>query len=180
MGYFTNMAAAAFGSDGEGRKLFSPWGLFARSYYIPDTVSEGRLFRKLTWYYRISLFAVFIPTPFLFRHFLRQPWLFLGSLALVTSASWLAMFIVLHSDLESLQRAPSRPSLRLLYTRVAQRRTQRGLILGLLSSIVFVVLGACMCSEGGFPFAWRVSAVVFFGACAIACGYMLYLKQTSK
>jgi len=179
MRYFTYIAEQSFKGDDEGHRLFYIGSPFSRPYLIPDASTKRRLFRKMTWNYRIFLSALILGQPFLFRYFIRQPWLVFAFLASLIVLQWVVLRIVFHSDLRSLERRPSRLSLRIFYSGMAQKHSQAALVLGLLGCITFVVCGIFISSAGGWMLAFGMPAVVFFGACAVGWGYALHLKRTT-
>jgi hypothetical protein len=180
MRYFTYIAEQSFKSDNEGHRLFYIGTPFSRPYLIPDGPTESRLFRKLTWYYRIFLSALIFGQPFLIRYFIFQPWLFLAFLASMIALQWFVLRVVFHNDLRLLQRRTARLSLRTFYLGMAQRHSESGLVLGLLGSIAFVICGLFVSSIDASMLAFGLPAVIFFGGCAVAWGYALHLKRAMQ
>jgi len=178
MRYFTYIAEQSFKSDNEGHRLFYIGSPLSRPYLIPDEPTESRLFRKMTWYYRIFLSALILGQSFLIRYFIFRPWLFLAFLAFVMALQWFVLRVIFHYDLRLLQRRTSRLSLRTFYLGMAQRHSESGLVLGLLGAIAFVVCGLFISSAGGWMLAVGLPAVIFFGGCAVGWGYALHLKGT--
>ena len=177
MRYFTYIAEQSFKSDNEGHRLFYMGTPFSRPYLIPDEATEAQLFRKMTWIHRVFLPSIILGQPFLFRYYIRQPWLFYAFLASVIVVQWVALRIVFNASLRTLHRSPSRLSLRTFYMNMAQRHSETGLVLGLLGSVTFVIVGVLMSFAGGWMLALGVLPVVFFSACAVAWGYALHLKR---
>lgn len=88
MRYFTYIAEQSFKSDNEGHRLFYMGTPFSRPYLIPDEATEAQLFRKMTWIHRVFLPSIILGQPFLFRYYIRQPWLFYAFLASVIVVQW--------------------------------------------------------------------------------------------
>jgi hypothetical protein len=175
MRYFTYLAEQSFKTDAEGRRVFYLGGPFSRPFVVSDPTVESRLFRKLTWHYRIFLSALIVGQAFLLPQIIRQPPRFFLFLGATVALQWLVLQLVFFADLRTLPRAPARLSLRTFYAATAQRHSVRGLLLGLIGSLAFVVAGATMLFAD-FLSTIGITVIVLLGASAVAWGYALKLK----
>lgn len=177
MRYFTYIAEQSFKTDAEGRHLFYLGSPFSRPYVVDDPSTASRLFRKLTWHYRVFLSALIIGEAFLFPHIIRHPWVFFVFLGGVVALQWIVLRLVFFSELRALSRAPARLSLRAFYAATARGHSQGVLLLWFVGSLAFVVAGVAMLLAGGGLSVIGIAVAVFFGACAAAWGYALKLKH---
>ncbi len=178
MRYFTYIAEQSFKTSATGERLFYRGGPWSRPFIIPDADTERRLYKKQTWMLRILLGGLIVGQPFLFivrPEVLHQPYWFLVYLVVVMLAFWGVGWIVFAPDLRGLQRAPVRLRPRSFYGQLAQRHSRGGLVLGFIGSLLFVAAGVWMWSVGANQ-AVAILCVGFFGLCAVAWGYALYLK----
>lgn len=180
MRYFTYIAEQSFNTDAEGRRVFYLGSPFSRPYIVADSTTESRLFRKLTWHYRVFLSALIIGQVFLLPPIIRQPWIFFAYLGGLVALQWLVLRLVFLTDIRALSRASARLSLRTFYATTAQRHSGGGLLLGFIGSLALVAAGVVMLFAGGGLSAVGITAVVFFGACAVAWGYALMLKHAQN
>ena len=179
MRYFTYIAEQSFKSDDEGRKLFYIGGPFSRPYVVPDSSTETRLYLKMTWYLRICLPIIILSQSFLWPVYYMRPWVFVVFLASAIVLPWILLRLIFRSDLRSLERRPTRISLRRFYTSVAERHSKLDLAMGLFGSIGFVAFGILISFVGGWMRVCGLLAVIFFGPCSVGWGYALYLKRTT-
>lgn len=180
MRYFAYMAEQSFKIDSEGRRVFYLGSPFSRPYLIPDSITESCLLRKLTWYYRVFLSTLIIGLIFLVPYIIREPWIFFAILGGVVALQWMIIRLVFFTDLRMFPRASARLSLRIFFAGMAERHSERALLLGLLGSLAFVIAGVIVSFGGGGLAAVGITAVVFFCACAGAWGYALRLKRAQK
>jgi len=178
MRYFTYIAEQAFRTSANGERLFCPGGPWSRPFIIPDADTERRLCKKQTWMLRLLLGGLILGQPFLFiliPEIARQPYWFLVYFVVVMLAFRVVGWIVFAPDLRGLQRAPAPLSPRAFYAQTARRHSRGGLVLGFMGSLAFVAAGAWMLSVGANQ-AVAILCIGFFGLCAAAWGYALYLK----
>jgi hypothetical protein len=179
MRYFTYIAEQSFKTSATGERLFYRGGPWSRPFVIPNVDTERRLYKKQTWMLRILLGGLIVGQPFLFAirpEILHQPYWFLVYIVVVTLVFWGVGWIVFASDLRGLQRAPVRLRPRSFYAQMAQRHSRAGLILGFMGSLLFVAGGLWMLNVGA-NLVVAILCVSFFGLCAVAWGYALYLKS---
>jgi hypothetical protein len=179
MRYFTYMAEQSFKTSETGERLFYLGGFWSRPFVIPDADTERRLFKKLIWMLRVLLGGLVVGQPLLFfmrPEVLYQPYWFFVYFVVVMLVWWIVGRILFAPDLRGLARAPFRLRPRSLYGQMAQRHSKTWLILGLVGSLLFVVAGVWMLSVGA-NLAVAILAVSFFGLCAVAWGYALYVKS---
>jgi hypothetical protein len=178
MRYFSYIAEQAFRTSATGERLFYHGGPWSRPFIIPDADTERRLHKKQTWMLRILLGGLIVGQPFLFilrPELLRQPYWFLVYFVVFMLVFWVIGLIVLAPDLRGLQRAPVRLGPRSFYGQMARRHSRAGLVLGFTGSLLFAAAGVWMLSVGA-NLAIAILCVGFFGLCAVAWGYALYLK----
>jgi hypothetical protein len=89
--------------------------------------------------------------------------------------SRVAWRVAFASDLSQLKRAPARLTWRSIYRQMASRHTAIGLTMGFLGSLLFVAAGIFMLGISS-NYSVALCCIVFFGLCAVAWGYALYLK----
>lgn len=176
MRYFTYMAEQSFKTDDQGRRLFYLGTPFSRPYMVPDEATEARLFRKMTWYHRISLGAIFVATPFLIPHLFETPWQFLAYVGGVTVASLVVLRLLFWRDMKDLARATAPMTFGSFYADTARRHSRAAIAMGFLVCLGFVVAGAGMMIVGKKYFTAGLFLALFFGLCSVAWGYALKLK----
>jgi hypothetical protein len=178
MRYFTYIAEQSFKTSPTGERLFYRGGPWSRPFIIPDADTEQRLYKKQVWILRVLLGGLLLIQPFLFvfvPELLRQPYWFLVYLVIVTALFWGVGRIVFGRDLKSLQRAPVRLRPRSFYGQMAKRHSRTRLCLGFIGSLLFVAAGVWMLNVG-VNLMIAILSISFFGFCAVAWGYALYLK----
>lgn len=180
MGYFTYIASQSFKTDAEGRRVFCPGGTLVRPYVIDDPNIEARLRRKLTTYYAVFLPVLILALALAGPILVAMPWIFGAVLVGVLVVQWAILRLVLGPELRSLPRAPSRVRASTFYTDSARTHSTVALVLGVLGSLAFVATGVWLLLVAAAPTAVAVLAIVFFGLCAVAWGYALWLKLAQK
>ena len=178
MRYFTYMAEQSFSTSPAGERLFHLGGPFSRPYIIPDAATENKLYWKQVWLLRCFLGGLILGQPFILPLF-SHSWYFLVYLFGVTFVFWFVSRILFARDLKDLQRLPARLPLRSFYAATAQRDSWAMLGLGFLLCLIFVFIGVVLLLSGVDRTVGIVSTA-FFGMCAIAWGYCLKLKITTK
>ncbi len=176
MRYFSYIAEQSFKTDAEGRRVLLLGGPFFRPYVIIDQATESRLFKKLTWHYRIFLSTLIVGQTFLMPRIIQQPLRFFGFLAAIMAIQWLVLRITFFADLRKLRRASGRISLRTFYAETAERHSARGLVWGMVGSLAFVLAGIAVMLADREMVAVGATLSGMFVACAVAWGYMLRLK----
>jgi len=178
MRYFTSIAEESFRTDDEGRKLFYIGGPLSQPYLTPDSATEKRLFRKMTWYHRVFLSALILGAPFLYFRISERPWLFFVFLASVIVLESVILRLLFRSDLRTMPRSASRLPLRTFYGSMAGRHSKGSLVFGFIASLVFALVGTVISLAGGWMLAIGSTVVMFSGLCAVVYGYALRLKGT--
>jgi hypothetical protein len=180
MRYFTYIAEQSFTTDDEGRRVFYLGSPASRPYVISDAATESRMFRKLTWFYRVSLSVLIVGQAFLIPRIIHQPLRFFAFLGALMALQWVVLRIIFFSDLRKLARAPARPSMKTFYSGVGQRHSVRGLLLGLIGSLAFVAAGAAIVAADSSLLAVGIALVAVFGVIAVAWAYALRLKLAQR
>ncbi len=180
MRYFTYIAEQSFKTDEEGRRVFYLGSPTSRPFVITDAATESRMFRKLTWFYRVFLTAEIAGLVFVIQRIIHQPLRFFVFLGAIMGIQWFALRIIFFRDLRKMHRVGVRPSLKTFYGRTAERHSVRALKWGLFSSLAFVVTGAATIAADHDQLAIGLFATVFFGVVAAAWGYALRLKLAQQ
>lgn len=178
MRYFTYLAEQAFKTSPTGERLFYRSGFWSRPYIIPDAAMEQKLYKKTVWTLRVSLGGLIIGQPLLFvlcPNVLREPYWFLVYFVVFMAVYCVVCKAIFAHDLRGLQRAQSRLRLGSFYGQTAQRHSKTGLTLGFIGCLLFVAAGIWMLSVGA-NYALGILAIGFFGLCAVAWGYALFIK----
>jgi hypothetical protein len=180
MRYFTYIAEQSFKTDEEGNRVFYLGSPASRPYVITDAATESRMFRKLTWFYRIFLSMLIVGLAFLMPRIINQPLRFFGVLAAIIVFQWVVLRLMFFRDLRKLTRAAVRPTLKTFYAGVAQRHSVKALKWGVFGSLVFVVGGAATVFEDVDQIAIGLASIVLFSVSALAWAYALKLKLAQK
>ncbi|MBI5564749.1 MAG: hypothetical protein HY870_07640 [Chloroflexi bacterium] len=180
--YFSYIAEQSFKTSPSGDRLFYYFGgVWSRPYIIPNEETEKRLFKKRLWVSRIFIGALILGQPFLFvavPNLLTVPQWWILYLIAVGLLSWLVNWLAFRRELPLLKRANQRLSLLSYFRDTARRHSKFWLFLGFVICIGFVVAGLWMVATEHSAFIGWVN-IIFFGLCAIAWGYSLYLKSTT-
>jgi hypothetical protein len=182
MRYFTYLAEASFKTSEKGERLFYRSGPWSRPYIVPDLATEQRLYRKQVWILRILLGGLIIGQPFLFAihpEVTHEPIWFFSYLLIILFIFWIIGKFVFASDLRSLHRMDVRLPFQSFYAQNAERHSKSGLVFGLLGSLLFVALGIFFLFTGTNRMIGIVT-IGFFGICAVAWGYALFVKIMRK
>jgi hypothetical protein len=116
-----------------------------------------------------------IPVFFCPEVFYKSYW-FLLYFIVVMAVFLLVRQLVFARDLKGLQRAQVELRPRLFYGQTSQRHSKTGLVFGFVGSVLFVAAGIWILCVG-MNYAVGILCVSFFGLCAVAWGYALYLKM---
>jgi hypothetical protein len=180
MRYFTYIAEKKFKTDAEGRRVFYLGSPASRPYVITDAATESRMFRKLTWFYRIFLSVLIVGLAFLMPRILNEPLRFFAFLGATVTLEWVVLRLLFFRDLQKLTRASVRPTLKTFYSGVAQRHSVKALKWGLFGSLLFVVAGVTAIFEDYNQIAIGLATAALFSVSAVAWAYSLKLKLAQK
>ncbi len=182
--YFSYIAERSFKTSPSGERLFyylgGLGGFWLKPYIIPDQVTEKRLFKKHLWMLRIFIGTMILGQPFLFiaiPNIVETPMGFIFYFVAIMLLYWLVNWVIFRKDLSQLSRVNTRLSITAFYRDLANKYSAFGLTLGVLGSIGFVWTGSWIIKNEINPFVGWVT-IIFFGFCAIAWGYTLFLKLT--
>jgi hypothetical protein len=169
MGYFEGLTNASFKKDQTGSTVFYPWGVLGKGRILEDPAVEARLRKFVSRFHKISLpvtigvgaivgwswSLILIP--------LFSAWFYFGSKALISDSSYSDQKMKLKEGYANSAAGHSKLTLWLLF----------------LCSVVFVMAGVLISifAKSVNETAMGVSVTIFFGACGIAVGYMLKVKQ---
>lgn len=180
MGFFTQLADAAFKTSPNGDRLFYAYGPWVRPYILPDMETEQRLRQKLGWYYCIVVpFVLAITVGFQYFH----PGTFSSNYFQIFTLVILVIVILslrltLKSELRDLNRAPSRAWGSFLEN-VAEKRSYLSLGLQLLACLAFVGCGLALFLISRMTLSLWI-ATGFFGLIAVAVFYVMLLKRAKS
>jgi hypothetical protein len=178
--YFSYIAEQSFKTSPSGERLFfyNMDGFWSKPYIIPNEETEKRLFKKQLWVLRIFLGILILGQPFLFMAMPSIIYLPLGYILYLLTIMllfWVVSSLVFRNDISTLKRTDAPIPLAAFYRDTAKRHSPFALFLGFLASIGFVIAGLWVVNEKINGLAgW--GAIVMGVLCAIAWGYMLYLK----
>jgi hypothetical protein len=166
MGYFDGLTSGSFKTAQDGRRLFFPWGYLGRGYVLASEPDAERLRRQVKLYYVVTLVAI-VGTS--------------GLHAFLTSAAVAGACIVFYAlwarrQVAGLQPAGEAMSFRESSVSQAREFGARALWLLEICSLLFVAGGIFMYVSD--PANRRVALLtfIFFGCCAVAIGYMLFIR----
>ena len=188
MRYFSYIAEQSFQTDHQGRRLFYLYGPWSRPYVIPDAETEAFLLRRQTIVLRWSFGAILFGLPLLFAlrpKILFQPSGFIGFFCLAVAVVCLVNWSLLRQRLNTLTRLEGAQSFREFYQGSADKHSVGALALGFIGSLIFVAQGYGLLGSS-IPSKFEVAPIVgwlcitFFGLCALAWGYSLFLKLRSR
>jgi hypothetical protein len=180
MRYFTYIAEQAFKTDEEGRRVFYLGSIRSRPYVITDPATESRMFRKLTWYYRIFLSVLLIGLAFMMPRIINQPLRFFGVFAATMAFQWVVLRLMFFRDLRKMTRAPARMTLKTFYAGMVQRHSVKFFKWGFYGSLAFAAVSALSAVFDTDRLAIDLADVALFGAGAAAMGYAIKLKLAQK
>jgi hypothetical protein len=180
MRYFTYIAEQAFKTDEEGRRVFYLGSAKSRPYVITDPATESRMFRKLTWFYRIFLPPVIVGSALMIPRIIDRPVRFFVFLGAFMALQWVTLRLIYFRDLRKLTRAPVRPTLKTFYAGMAQRHSVKALKWGFYGSLAFVAVGVLMACVDTDQFAIDLASAAIFSVFAAGWGYALKLKLAQK
>jgi hypothetical protein len=165
VGYFNGLTAGSFKTNAEGQHLFYPWGVLGKGYVldVPQTANRVRRFLKLYYVVSLPLAVVIVNT---------LPWYYVLAVMCVE-------ILVYAIAIPFLMRGLTTTSERLKFGEsYANAATAFGpTTLGLLfaGSMLFVIGGIFIILTGKVGIG--LATVLFFGACGVVYGYMLYTRS---
>ncbi|HLY46005.1 MAG TPA: hypothetical protein VKQ73_10540 [Stellaceae bacterium] len=177
MGYFTQFADAAFKSGPDGERLFYLYGPWSRPYMLSDEETERRLYRRLLWYYRISItFVILAISSFQYA----APKIFASVyinilIVIVPIVGILSLRLTFRSEVWYLSRAPSR-SLGAFYDNIADKSSYLILSLRLAICLLAVGTGIVMIVRGHAILTMGISIAVF-SIFAVLVGFVMLRKR---
>jgi hypothetical protein len=184
MRYFSYIAEQSFKTTEDGKRLFYRGGPWSKPYVIPDAETEAALLRRQTIFLRCSLGPIIFGQPIVFGiwpKLMYQPAIFLGYLSVTMALVGFANWLTHRHSISGLQRLEHRLPLRSFYQGMADKHSAGALTLGFVGSLLFVCVGymilARQLSSAKF-IGWF--CICFFALCALAWGYAIMLKRSSK
>jgi len=138
------------------------------------------MFRKLTWFYRVFLSALFVALAFLTPRIIDQPLRFFALLGAVTILQWAVLRLVFFRDLRKLTRTQVRLTWKTLFAKVVKWYSARFFKWGLFGSLALVAVSAVTAIVDIDQLADTLASVAVLGISAAACGYALKLKLAQK
>lgn len=165
MGYFDGITDASFKTDSQGRNVFYPWGILG-SGYILESEEQKQKFRKFFSRMYMIVFAVIIVVQTVFT-----AWLNVALLPFF----YLWFHFALKKMTKGLEKSSEKLKTSEAYKNSAKSHNLFTLILLELASFVFVALGFLMVYKGQ-KVIFGYIAIVFFGLCSCAIGYMILSK----
>jgi hypothetical protein len=167
--YFEGLTNGNFKKDKAGNTVFFPWGVFGKGKVLPDEQTETKVRGFVGLYYKISIPIIFGVGAIVgwAWSFLLVPvfgaWFHFGSKSLVSGC------------VDSKEKF----TLKDWYTSSAASQNNSILWLLFIGSVMFVLAGVFIASTARSSdqmlLGW--SSIVFFGACGVAIGFMLKVKQ---
>lgn len=166
MGYFDGLTSGNFKTAQDGQKLYYPWGYWGRGYAVSEHDCK-RLRRQLKIYHAVSLALIIASAAT--QHFI--------ALFVLTAA--LMAFYALWSWHLTAGLQASEEKLSLHTSMVSQARAYGAVTLWLLEfiAIAFVASFIFMLFLNTANWPLGLFGIVFFGLCAVICGYQLVLRR---
>ena len=185
MAVFSYIAQQSFKTDAEGRRLFYVVGPFSRPYVVTDMTMASRLWRKLTWYWRI-FFPGMIVQLLLAKYVLPMPWTLIAVWGFNVILNHRVLQFVLHSELRTMSRTPTRLPLRTYYWDIARRHSEADFLIRFVFALMLLAFGVAV-AFGTVNVESKANAVVSgivmmicFGSGAATFAYLLKLKREQK
>jgi hypothetical protein len=176
MGYFEAIAASSFTTDGEGRHLFFPWGVFGRGYVVPTEDDYLRLRATLIRTYQIIIPATVAPIALFGRW---MAWVAFGLPFILLVAFIIGYPIWIRRVTSDWSISAERLSIRQSLANGAQHQSRLLLWFLLTCSLGFVAGGFLEIAK--LPH-WYVGTltVLFFGFCAVVSSWMLVVRRRAQ
>lgn len=168
MGYFDGLTDAAFKTDTQNRQVFYPWGVLGKGYVMRDAEHYHELRGKIKRMYMVTLPAVIINQ------------LVFG---VVGNLIFLPLYIIWYLVMlkrwtSGLEISSEKMTVKEARRNSAKSHNRGTLIFFVIVSVVFVLLGGLMMSDG---LVWQgLFCSVFFGACGVMIGLMLRDKSKAS
>lgn len=138
-----------------GQEVFYPWGYFGKGFIVPDEAKKLALqasFKKIQ-----LLSMIFLFTFFMLGQSLKAP-VFIGVLCLYL----IAFFFAVKRVTQGMERATEKMSVTQFYSKHLEDLSYLGLTVLSLCSLLFVVPGVWMLSQGR-EFWLSIGSIIFFG-----------------
>ncbi len=166
MGYFDAISSGSFKTLPDGRHLFFPFGIFSRGYVIPTEAEYQRLRRHAKI---VTASVVLIIAVAMMQHLL---WTIgVGVVLMIAGAAWAYL------QTRSLQPSEERLSYRESLSTQAFLHNKVFLWVMEVFSVLYVVIGVIILAVDPQKWLTAVSAIVFFGACAVVFARMLIMRK---
>lgn len=178
--YFSYITEQSFKTLPNGERVFYfglPW---SKPYVLPDKDIEQRIYKKLLWINRLGLGTMILGQPFLFINIpdiIEKPVWWFAYLFGISFLFWVVSWGILRKDLLQIQRTTTSGTFSSFYYDMAKRHSEGGLVLGLLVSLAFVIVGIWLLF-GEINFYIGLANIVLFTAVATGWGYALNIKST--
>lgn len=166
MGYFDGLTDVVFKIDRQGRHLFYPWGTLGRGYILPNTQKKQQIRNFVKLYYIVSLPTIIVVT-------IAVEWMYAFAL-LPVGLLW--YILTIRRLLRGLEVTQDKLSLAESYTNSAKSHSLETLWLMLVCSILFVLAGIWILSEGQWLLG--LASIIFFGTGSFFFGYMIKARNT--
>lgn len=168
-GYFEGLSAASFKTDKNCNTVFYPYGKFGKGRILSDEKKEKEVRKFVKSFLIVFLLAcigigiAFGPAWSLLLLPIGLPWYYFRVSALVSGCS----------------RSDEKLTYKESVSNSAAKHNRGTLLIGLIASIVFVVMGIIILiqPEASDDSLIGFAVTVFFGACACVFGYMLKVKR---
>lgn len=164
-----NHSDGFFEKDARGRTVYYPWGPFGRGRIVPDSSTGDRLRKASTRFFPLGL-PLCLAAKYMFGTGAMFVCLVLVIAGMVLYGWWIVSSLPLSEESATVGERVAR---RAEQTPIGQVR------FGLIGGGLFALGGLVMVANG--ETAWDrllgLLAVLFFGACSAAAGYMMKLKR---
>jgi len=167
MGYFDALTSSYFKAGADGRQVFFPWGVLGRGYALPSAEACNTLRGKLKIYTIVALTAI-IGTSAV------RMYLVSAGITAVLVGFYVVWVRFLLRGLAPVEETLSLPE---SYTSQALAHSAVTLWALEISSLVFVIGGALLLAFDRQNWAAALGAMVFFGLCAVAIGFMIVQRK---
>jgi hypothetical protein len=170
MGYFDGLTSGNFKTAHNGQKLFFPWGYLGRGYVIGSEPEAERLHRQIKAYYVVLIGAIIATS--------------IGH-AFIVSAAVAAFGIAFYAIWARRRAAGLQPADEVMSFRESSASQARAYGAGRLwlleiCSLLFVAGGIFIYVSDPTNRPMALLTLIFFGACAVAIGYMLVIRRRTS
>jgi hypothetical protein len=167
MGYFKGIAGMYFKKAAGGKTVFFPWGAFAKGYTLADEPLEARVRGFIKLHLIVSLPVLVLAVNYSWTWFFiavaaSYAWFYLKTRALLSGCAVSAEKLTFKESYANSGKAHNKLTLWLLF----------------VASLLFVAVSAwfTVFGPGGSNKLPLAFSGLFFGACAVAIGYMLWSR----